>query len=77
MRPGSQSFFCAGVPASTIGSATSFTYAAMSDTVPETLASSSTNAQNETSVSPRPPSSRGTASARKPSRASVRWTSCG
>src|SRR3954451_5916138 len=41
----------------------------MSETVPDTLASSSTNAQNETSVSPRPPSSVGTASAKKPSRA--------
>jgi hypothetical protein len=65
------------VPASTIGSATSFTYAAMSETVPETFASSSTKAQNETSVSPRPPSSVGTASAKKPSRASVWWMSCG
>src|SRR3954447_225578 len=77
MRPGSQRRFCSSVPARTIGSATSFTYAAMSETVPETFASSSTNAQNETSVSPRPPSSTGTASAKKPSRASVWWMSCG
>ena len=77
MRPGSHRCFCSSLPASTIGSATSFTYAAMSDTVPDTFASSSTNAQNETSVSPRPAVLARDASARKPSRASVRWTSCG
>jgi hypothetical protein len=39
---GSQRRFCSSVPASMIGSETSFTYAAISDTVPETFASSST-----------------------------------
>lgn len=67
--PGSTRFFCASEPASSSGSETSFTYAAISDTVPETLASSSTYAHHDTSLSQRPPCAFGTESPSRSCRA--------
>ena len=69
--------FCSSLPAIRIGSAVSFTYAAISDAVPETFASSSMYALNSTLFALPPPYSSGTARPMKPSSASARCTSIG